>query len=224
MGGDLPSGPARAGCEAGSPDASLRRDLKALLIAVGELGYREAISADAAARVESKPPEFERYFANAEDAFAAAYEAGSECLCERLIAAAAAEPGWVQGLRGALVTLFELVIERQAIARALLVEVHAAAGRTSTKHKEVIERLSHALEGARRETESRHSFSPLTGALILGGIEWAVGDYLQRRDRDPEQLWAMLPDLMHFAVLPYRGEEAAWAAYDETRALIDARS
>jgi AcrR family transcriptional regulator len=203
----------------------LRAYLRAMLIAAGELGYREVTAADVVARLEpGVGGDFDRHFNSVEECFAAAYEAGSEHLCTTLLDACAAEEDWIRGLRGALVRLFELVEREPNIARALLVEGRAADRQALRKHQEVIERFSHALDSARRESKSRHSSSPLTGTFIIGAIEFAVCSSLLERQLLPDNLWQELPELMHFAVLPDRGEKAAWAAYDETMALIEGRS
>ncbi len=197
-----------------------------MLAAAGELGYHAASVADVVERVEpgGNVGGFDRYFTGVEDCFAIAYEAGSEYLCARLLGAGAAEESWADGLRAALVTLFELVTREPAAARALLIEGHAAGGRALVKRKEVIERLSRAIESARRETVSRHSSSPLTGMFIIGAIEFAVSRFSLDPEPQPEKLWRLLPELMHFAVLPYLGEEAAWAAFDEAMAMVDGQS
>jgi hypothetical protein len=225
MGGDSPLGPAGAGCSTGSPDASLRPYLKAMLIAAGELGYQEVAVTDVVARLEpGVSADFERHFASVGECFAAAYEAGTECLCTVLLDAFAAEDDWVRGLRAALIELSELIEREPILARALLLEGQAAGPRALAKYQEVIERLSRAIDDARRETESRHSFSPLTGRFILGAIEFAVCSSLLDREAPAGKLWRELPGLMHFAVLPDRGEAAAWAAHDDTQAMIETRS
>jgi hypothetical protein len=196
-----------------------------MLIAAGELGYRNVTVAHVVARLEpGVDADFDRHFVSITDCFNAAYEVGCEYVCATLLSACAAENDWIRGLRGALVRLFELVEREPAITRALLVEGQAADRQTLSKHQEVIERLSHAIDGARRETVSRHSSSPLTGTFIIGAIEFAVCSSLLDREASPDKLWQELPGLMHFAVLPFQGEEAAWAVYDETKAMVEARS
>lgn len=224
MGRGSSLGPAGAGCGTGSPDASTRAYLRAMLIAVGELGYRNVTVADVVARLEpGVEGDFERHFASLEECFTAAYAAGSECLCTTLLDACATEDDWVKGLRGSLMELGGLIDREPIVARALLLEGWPAGRRAVIKYQEVIERLSRAIDDARRETESRHSFSPLTGIFIIGAVEFAVRSSLLDWDAPAKRLWEQLPGLMHFAVLPDRGERAAWAAYDETLALIEAR-
>jgi hypothetical protein len=225
MGEDSPPGPAGAGCGTGSPDASVRAYLRAVLIAAGELGHQNLTVTDVVARLEpGVDTNFDRHFASVAECFSDAYEAGSEYLCATLLDACAAEKDWIRGLRGALVRLFELVEREPTVARALLAEGQATDRRTLSKHQEVIERLSRAIDSARRETVSRHSSSPLTGTFIIGAIEFTVCSSLLERGILPGKLWQELPGLMHFAVLPFQGEKAAWAVYDETRAIVEARS
>lgn len=226
MGGDSPLGPAGAGCNTGSPDASLRASyLRAVLIAVGELGYSEVTAADVDARLEpGLNGDFDRHFASVGECFAAAYEAGGDYLCAAMLNACAAEDDWANSLRSALIRLGELIEREPIVGRALLLEGWAAGRRALDKHREVIERLSRAIDDARRETGSRHSSSPLTGMFIIGAIEFAVRRSIRDQEAPAETLWRELPGLMHFAVLPDRGEKGAWAAYDEAQAIIDTRS
>jgi len=225
MGGDSSFGPAGAGCSTGSPDASLRAYLKAMLMAAGELGYQKVTVADVVARLEpGVSDDFDHYFASLGECCTRAHAAGSEYICATLLDACASEDDWVSGLRGALMRLSELIEREPILARAILLEGRAAGREALAKHKEVIERLSRAIDDARRETESRHSFSPLTGTFIIGAIELAVYSALLDREDPAERLRRQLPGLMHFAVLPNRGEKAAWEAYDEAQEMIDARS
>ncbi|MDP2712720.1 MAG: hypothetical protein Q8O56_16030, partial [Solirubrobacteraceae bacterium] len=93
-------------------------------------------------------------------------------------------------------------------AKALLVEVHAGGDRALAQRRESMERLSRALDSARREISSRQAPPPVTSTFIVGAIDTLVSAKLMAGDaaRAPE----MLPGLLHFVVMQYFGEDAAW--------------
>jgi AcrR family transcriptional regulator len=218
MGRDTLLWPARTGQGAGRPDAPLWDFYEAALMAVGEEGYEKLKVGDLLERSGAGRSEFERWFNSKEDCFAAAYGAAIDCAVATVLGAGASQPDWRAGFRAALVSLFSLVVAEPVAARALLVQVHLADGGTREKRRTVVERLSRAVESARRETGSRHSSSPLTGTLIIGAIEATVCSQLQPR-RQPGNLWEKLPELVHFAVLPYFGEDAAWEDFEAARVI-----
>lgn len=149
----------------------------AVLVASGELGYAKLSVQDVLERAGVGRTRFYREFSNLGDCYSSAYAAEIDRLLSRLLSGCGG--GWRAGLERALADLGELVVERPLLTKGLLVEVHVAGGRALAKRREVWERLSHALDGARRETaEPRHSPPPLTASFMLSAIEAAVGDYL----------------------------------------------
>lgn len=181
--------------------------MAAMLELSGEIGYNRATVRRVLERSGGHLGQFYLRFRNREDCFAAAHEAEVERLYSALVAAGHEQPSWREGLRAALSELFGFAVERPQIARAILSEVYVAGGAAQVKHEEVLERLASAIDGACRETESRHSPPPLTAPFMVGAIERSVRARLAAGD--PERLWAALPELMHLMVAPYLGEEAA---------------
>lgn len=72
----------------------------------------------------------------------------------------------------------------------------------------MMERLSRALDSARREIPTRQAPPPVTSDFIVGAIDTLLSAKLLDGDgaRAPE----MLPGLLHFVVMQYLGEGAAW--------------
>ena len=129
-----------------------------------------------------------------------------ERLWRRLMRACEAADGWAGGLRAALEELAEFVGERSDLAAGLLVESHVAGGPAGAKRAEVVERLTRAVDGARRETSaSRHSPPPITAGFIVSAIEESVVSALARGA--PEDFAAAVPSLTWLAVYFYFGEE-----------------
>lgn len=142
-----------------------------------ELGYAKLTVQKVIERARVSRNSFYREFDNLDSCYASAYRKEMGLLSESLLARCG--EGWWAGLDGALAVTRDLVLEQPLLARALLVEVHVAGEAAIATKREVWERLSHALDGARRETtKPRHSPPPLTAAFMLGAIECAVCDFL----------------------------------------------
>lgn len=179
-----------------------------MLVASGELGYEQVAVRHVIERAQTSRATFYKHFEDREDCFAQAYGDACEWLYRRMVGAGKREASWREGLRAALAELLEFCANQPAIARALLVEVHAAGERPLALRREMMERLSRALDSARREIRTRQAPPPVTSDFIVGAIDTLLSAKLLDGDgaRAPE----MLPGLLHFVVMQYLGESAAW--------------
>jgi AcrR family transcriptional regulator len=184
------------------------RILQAMLLTSGELGYEQVAVRHVIERAQTSRATFYKHFEDREDCFAQAYADAGEWLNRRLTAAARRQPSWREGLRAALAELLEFCANQPAIAKALLVEVHAAGERSLAQRRDLMERLSRALDSARREIPSRQAPPPITSDFIVGAIDTLLAAKLM--DGDAERAPEMLPGLLHFVVMQYLGEGAAW--------------
>jgi hypothetical protein len=71
-----------------------------------------------------------------------------------------------------------------------------------------MERLSQALDSARDEIPSHQAPPPVTSDFIVGAIDTLLSAKLL--DGDAESAPEMLPGMLHFVVMQYLGESAAW--------------
>jgi hypothetical protein len=118
-------------------------------------------------------------------------------------------------MRGAIAELAHFVSAEPEIARGLLADPAGAGAEVARRHMEVFERLSRAIDRARRETsQSRHPVPPFTSRFILSAIDTAVLKFLS--DRDGGSLDKELADLLFVAVELYQGPEVA---REQVRAL-----
>lgn len=186
--------------------------MEAALEACGELGFREASVRSILERSGGHRAQFYDHFEGKEDCFAQAYSAAIERLVVDLLEAAASTPGWEAGVRAAIARLFELVVARPALARALFIEVHIAGEPALARHEAALERLAAAIDTARAELDPAAAPPEATGVFVAGGIESCVTEALGAGD--PSRVWEALPELMHFAVGSYFGTEAAEAAFE----------
>lgn len=181
-----------------------------LLRACGEKGYRAVSVRDVIERSGGHRVQFYERFASKADCYASAYAVHAERLCEEVLGAGAAERHWRDGLVAALRALGRLINEDPALARGVVVEVHVAGEPALVRRKELCERLSRAIDGARRETGSRHSPPPETAAFMIGAVETAVFSALVKGQ--PESFAAeAAPELAWMISAAYFDEAAAAA-------------
>lgn len=188
--------------------APRERLLEAILLVSGERGYEQVSVKHVIERARASRATFYKYFEDREDCFARAYADAGEWLYRRMIGAARRRPSWREGLRAALAEMLEFCANQPEIAKAVFVEVHAAGERALAQRRDLMERLSRALDGARREIPSRQAPPPVTSSFMVGAIDTLVCAKLM--DGDAATAPEMLPGLLYFVVMQYFGEKAAW--------------
>lgn len=202
-----------------TPDATVREgEMEGVLHVVGERGYRDASVRAILEYSGGHRKQFYEHFASLEDCFEQAYAAWIERLGVDLLEAAVSAHGWRAGVRAGLIRVFELVVERPAIARALFVEVQVAGGEALAVHDEAVERLAGALDSVRGEIEPGQEPPATTGIFVVGGIEACICEVLAAGDAT--RVWEALPELMHLAVGSYLGNEAAEVELEAAKELL----
>jgi AcrR family transcriptional regulator len=184
------------------------RLLEAMLVVSGERGYEQISVQDVIEAAQASRATFYKHFKDKDDCFAQAYHDAADWLYRRLISIAKRQPTWREGLRAGMAELLEFCANQPSLARALIVETHAAGGAALAEHDLLMERLSNAIDGARREIPSRQAPPPVTATFMVGAIETLVRTKLM--SDEPETAPEMLPGLLHFVVMQYFGEDAAW--------------
>ena len=182
------------------------RMLEAILVVSGERGYRNVAVRHVIEAAGTSRATFYKYFDDREDCFALAYGDASEWLYRRLAGAARRQPSWRAGLRAALAELLEFCANQPAIAKALLVEAHVAGPRATVQRRELMQRLAKLLDsGHKEESPGRPAIAP---DFFVGAIDTLLTAKLI--DGEATSAPEMLPGLLHFVVLQYLGESAAW--------------
>lgn len=184
------------------------RLLEAMLVVSGERGYEQVSVQDVIESGRASRATFYKHFEDKDDCFAQAYHDAANWLYARLVGIAKRQPSWREGMRAGLAELLEFCANQPALARALLVEVHAAGGAALAEHELLMERLSRAIDSARREISSRQAPPPMTATFMVGAIDTLVRTKLM--SGEPETAPEMLPGLLHFVVMQFFGEDAAW--------------
>lgn len=152
--------------------------------------------------------DLERRIGSGEEPFERVYEEAAERLCDAVLEAGRRADSWRLGLRAALAELLRVFAERPLLARALLVDVHAARGLAWEAHQAAVARLTAALDSARSAPGALSSASPTTAGFVFGAIAESLAlEILAGRGVELERL---LPDFAHLVVLNYFGEDEAW--------------
>lgn len=180
----------------------------AVLTVVGELGWQRAGVESILARSGLPLASLYSAYSGREECFASAYGVRAEALATAMLDAGRGAPDLTGCLEAALGELFGFATCEPQAARAILAEVYVAGGAARARHEQILRRLSDAVAGTRRESNSsRHGPPPVTAAFIVGGIEEVV----RRRvgERRPELLWDELPGLVGFATARFVDDESA---------------
>jgi AcrR family transcriptional regulator len=183
--------------------------LSAVLALSSAGGYRQ-LTPDGIAAAAGVPRErFGELFLDPEDCYATAYEEWAEAFWQHLLETCETEDGWPARMRASIQWLVRYAMEKPAEARGAIAQAPSAGLRVQAARRRLLERLSHAIDLARRETDlSRHSPPPSTAPFIVGGVVWSVECTLRNSVDDLQE---RAGDLVFFAVMPYFGEEVAWA-------------
>jgi AcrR family transcriptional regulator len=193
-------------------ESNLEKERAALLAATlklsGSTGYRQLTVNEIAALAGVTAARFKALFADVEDCYATAYEEWAETFSRRLREACETEGSWPARIRASIQWLVGYVKEEGNVARGAITQAPLAGRRVQAARRDLLERLSHAIDNARRETDlSRHSPPPATASFIVGGLAWSVECTLRNVG---EPLEERAGDLVFFAVMPYFGEQVAW--------------
>jgi len=185
------------------------RLLAAMLRAAAELGYREANVQDVIERAGVSRPTFYEHFANKEACFLAAFDTTAARLRERVAAAAAKGGGSLRDrLRFGLETILHFAATEPDAARTLIVEARAASPDAVMRRDDLLDHFADCIDAQVRELlPDAPSYSPITAAGIVGGIEALLYSRLNKGETD--DLDALLPSMMYFLVLPFEGHAAA---------------
>lgn len=142
--------------------------MEEMLVCSGRLGYAGA-SVDLLCHQSGVPQDhFYDHFESKAACFHSAYEMGSERLSGRLLEAS----GQGCDLRQALDHIAEFIVAEPMQARALFIEVHAAAGASLDKRFECMERFAHLLDNAYRTKDCMAS--EMTSCFVVYTIDHIV--------------------------------------------------
>jgi AcrR family transcriptional regulator len=146
-------------------------------------------------------------FADKDECYLHAYDAGLERVEAQVLAAAAGESAWTAQLRSGLGAFLDFLDAEPDVGRALIVEVHAAGPEAMAKRTAAMQRVHDFLDQARAGIEESEAPPPIAPEGIAAGIHAVIHSRLATGADDGFR--QLLPEFMYFAVLPYFGAEMA---------------
>ncbi len=187
-------------------EAQRARMLEAMTQAVAEKGYARVAVADVIERAGVSRKTFYEQFANKEECFLAAYDAG----VDRLLAAidealATLAPDWLAAARRAVEVYLETMAAGPAFARAFLIEAlgagPAALERRSIVQGRFADQLAAIHRRARADIPEIPALAPLTFRAAVGAVNELVTAHVLEHGADtlPELADAILD--VHVALL-----------------------
>jgi AcrR family transcriptional regulator len=183
--------------------------LDGMLEAVGAEGYEHTSVRTVLDRTGVYRQAFYDNFADKDDCYLQAYDAGVERVEALLVAATAGEASWTGKLRAGLEALLDFFDAEPDVGRALVIEVHAAGPEALAKRTAAMQRVNGFLDRARKVAGEGESPPAIAGEGIAAGIHAVIHSRLATGSSDGFR--QLLPEFMYFAVLPYFGAELASA-------------
>ncbi|HWW66759.1 MAG TPA: TetR/AcrR family transcriptional regulator [Solirubrobacterales bacterium] len=187
-----------------------------MLEAVGAVGYEQTSVRTVLDRTEVYRQAFYDNFADKDDCYLQAFDAGVERVEALVLAAAASEETWVGALRAGLGALLDFFDAEPDVGRALVVEVHTAGAEALARRGAEMQRIVGFIDLAREEAGESEQPPPIAPEGIVAGIHAVIHSRLSTGATDGFR--RLLPEFMYFAVLPYFGVEAASAEMQAAKA------
>ncbi len=158
------------------------------------------------AEVEVEVEEFARLFGSKEECAIAVFD-DIEDEFERAISAAyEGEAQWPDSLRAASYAVAGWIAEHPREFRFAAVEMLWVSELGQARREAGFQQFIGLIDAGREQAEDPDSIPTSAAEGVIGSIAEMTTKRLQRGELDP---YALVPDLMYLAVLPYRGEEAA---------------
>ena len=164
------------------------RLLAAMAEATAEKGYVRVAVADVIARAGVSRKTFYEQFANKEECFLAAYDAGVEELLQEIVGGVAGAPDPLAAAEAGVRAYLESLCDNPALARMSLLEVFAAGPRALEHHASVHERFAGLLAAnhaaAREQAPELPDHPPYVFRACVGAINELVVDEVRRNGPD----------------------------------------
>jgi AcrR family transcriptional regulator len=169
-------------------------------------GYRAVTVADVVRRAGIARNTFYDNFSSKEACFLATQDYAVEEALRRVVEAAAEAESWEDRLGAGLSAFLGYVAGEPALARSCIVEALSAGEAARERYEESLQAFLPLLRLG-REASPYDDLPDTLEETIAGGIFWVVYQRIVRGRTD--QIEALLPALLDFALTPYIGAESA---------------
>jgi AcrR family transcriptional regulator len=185
------------------------RLIAGLAEAVAEHGYAKTTIAHITRHAAVSRRTFYEHFGSKDECFVAAYDTVMNELDRRVGEAFEQEKEWPQAVRAGLAAMLEFLTAEPHLARLSMVEALVAGPVVVERYDAAIQSLVPYFEAGRegRSPEVLAGLSPTTEEALVGGIVSLISRRIFAGRT--EELTALLPDLVEFALTPYLGSAQA---------------
>lgn len=173
-------------------------------------GYRAVTVADIVRRAGIARNTFYENFSSKEECFLAASDYAVGEARRRVVDAAAQVDRWPARVGAGLSAFLHYVASEPALARTCIVEALSAGPAAVERYERSIQAFVPLFRLGRKVSPHGGQLPATLEETIVGGIFWIV--YQQIIMARTEQIEALLPELVEFALTPYLGAEAAQRA------------
>jgi AcrR family transcriptional regulator len=172
----------------------------AIADSVADKGYTDTTVADVIATAGVSRRTFYEHFADKQDCFLAAYDAGAEATYTAMVEAAEGHADWQEILDAVFGTWLEFLQADLAFTRAYMIEFWAAGDAARERWKARRDRTAGLLKTlhkrARKEDPSIVPVSDTVVAAVVGGVNRVVISHVLAGD--PRPLTDLKPELLSF--------------------------
>jgi AcrR family transcriptional regulator len=149
------------------------------------------------------PGRCQDHFSTMEQGLVAAQDAFLDRLWSEVIAARDGSATWPEGVRAALHSVLEIVVEASPLARVFMVEATAASMAAAERQFAFLGRLADLLVRGRVAYTRAALLPNVTERLLVGGIASIICEHLLAEE--PAALAALEPELSETLLTPYLG-------------------
>jgi AcrR family transcriptional regulator len=182
------------------------RLISGMIETVAEQGYAKATIANVIAAAKVSRKTFYESFANREDCYRAAYEAGFEFLRDRVVTGSSAHE-WPGSVRGGLASLLESLGAYPDLAAFFLISPAGVGDEISERHHAAIRELVEVLLAKTPTPRGAAAATEIRTEAFAGGLSRLVA--MKVNGGEATQLPELLPDLVELFLRPYLGTEEA---------------
>ena len=172
---------------------------------VAKRGYHGATIEHIVTRAGVSRATFYEYFDNREDCLLAVFDEAAVELQRRMKTAAAEADEWPDQVRAALAAFLEYAVANPALARTCIVESVTVGPVAMERYERALRTFVPLFRIGRKVGEANGELPDELEDLIIGGLVWMVHRRLLRNEID--EIRALLPTMMEFALVPYMGEQ-----------------
>ena len=172
---------------------------------VAKRGYHGATIEHIVKRAGVSRATFYEYFDNREDCLLAGFDEAAVELQRRMETAAAEADEWPDQVRAGLAAFLEYAVANPALARTCIVESVTVGPVAMERYERALRTFVPLFRIGRKVGEANGELPDELEDLIIGGLVWMVHRRLLRNEID--EIRALLPTMMEFALVPYMGEQ-----------------